>query len=621
MAKIGEYKINNLYSGGYSSFKPNYGENFTGYRATSGSLGLTTDFRTANILQDASTKFSTGVKHIELALVSPEIFDSVPKQQLKEVNRLSKLIGTEVSVHGPVIDTSGISREGGFSEINRESSERKIIETIQRSHEINPNGNILVNFHSAEGIPGTEWKKIPNEKEGFEGQAKRMIAVDRETGQLIPLEEDKKFYPGGVYGGMVEKVGNEYREVPLEKGKIHTPEEILEIHNHSKWDESLNQLIFTKERADEILRKNEFQIRHFLPELNNVRNQQELMERLEKIGPTAKDAYLAYRTAHSYLDDVNLHIKSVFSKAYEFAEKDGDRKTMDKLNEISKDYREELEKAKGDVIGESQAMKKLLFQLKDGSLAPEKFVPIEKFALNQSSKTFGNAAFEGYKKFGDTAPIVAIENPPAGFALSTGEDLKKLVVESRNQFVKKAVEEKNISESEAKRLAEKFIGATWDVGHINMLRSKGLGEEEIIKETEKIAPYLKHVHLSDNFGFEHTELPMGMGNVPFNEIMKKLGQKGYDAKKIIEAGQWWQHFKTAPMNESLEGLGAAFYTSRIAPYWNQSAGFQQGYMTGYGLMLPPVHYETFSSGFSMLPQELGGDRQQGTGGRMGGGKF
>jgi hypothetical protein len=583
-----------------------------------GDLALSTDPRNANVLADASAKFSTGVKHMELEFLSPEIFDSIPKQQLKEINRLNKLIGTSASVHGPVIDTSGISQQG-YSEINRENSERKIVDTIMRSHEIDPNGNVLVNFHSAEGVPGSEWKKIPSAKEGSEGEAKRLIVVDRETGRISAVEGDKKFYPGGIYGGMSEVKGNERVEIPLEVGKFHSPEKILEIQNSTSWDDSLNQLIFTKERADEILRKNEFQIRQLMEDAREARIKGKEKEFLRELTPIQRDAYMALETAQSYLQDVNMHINNAFSKAYEY----GTEEQKQALKEISKRYSknmEEIRKNPVDVVGESQAMRELLFQLKDSSLAPEKFVPVEKFTLEKSSKTFGNAAFEGYKKFGDKAPIVAIENPPAGFGLSTGEDLKNLVVESRNQFVKKAVEEKHISESEAKKLAEKFIGATWDVGHINMLRSKGFGEEEIIKESEKIAPYLKHVHLSDNFGFEHTELPMGMGNVPLNEIMKKLGQKGFEAKKIVEAGQWWQHFKTPPIAESLEGLGASFYTSRTAPYWNQAVGLQQGYMTGYGLMLPSVHYETFGSGFSMLPQELGGDRQQGAGGRMGGGR-
>jgi len=605
MAKGSDYEVKNIYQGGYSSFSPSYGDGFTGYKVTSGSLGLTTDPRTANIIADASTKFSSGAKHMELALVSQEIFDSVPKQHLKEVNQLAKLIGAEVSIHAPVMDAAGITQQG-YSESNRQSSERRISEIIERSHELNPDGNVKVNFHSAEGVPGTEWKKLPDSKKGFEGEANRMVAIDRESGKLIPLEKDIKYYPGGK--------GGEIREV------LNTPEKNLENQNSVSWDNSINQLIFTKERADELLRKNEFQIRHLLSDLQEAKkegkSEEEILSYLS--GPTQKTAYMDLQTVNNYLSEVHKSANSLFSKAYDLAQKDGNEEVLSKLKDISKNYSEELEKNKGDILAESQAMRKLLFELKDDSLAPQQFVPVDKFVVNQSSKTFGNSAFNAYKKFGDKTPIMLIENPPAGFAASTGEDLRILVEKSRKEFAENAVKEKGISEKEAKKLAEKFIGATWDVGHINMLRKHGFSEEQIIKETEKVAPYVKHVHLSDNFGFEHTELPMGMGNVPLKEIMGKLGQKGFDAKKIIEAGQWWQHFRTNPMKESLEGMGASFYTSKIAPYWNQSNGFQQGYFSGYGNMLPQTNYELFGAGFSRLPQELGGNVSNGAGGRMGG---
>ncbi len=174
-----------------------------------------------------------------------------------------------------------------------------------------------------------------------------------------------------------------------------------------------------------------------------------------------------------------------------------------------------------------------------------------------------------------------------------------------------------MSKGEAQRVAEKLIGATWDVGHINMLRKHGFEEKHIIQETEKIAPFVKHVHLSDNFGMEHTELPMGMGNVPMKEIMEKLGKKGFEAKKIIEAGQWWQHMQTSPFQATVEGLGSPMFTTG-GPYWNQGTQLQQGYLGGYGMMLPQINYETFGAGFSQLPIELGGQRGGNTGSRMSG---
>jgi sugar phosphate isomerase/epimerase len=80
------------------------------------------------------------------------------------------------------------------------------------------------------------------------------------------------------------------------------------------------------------------------------------------------------------------------------------------------------------------------------------------------------------------------------------------------------MKEQKLDEAKAEKEAEKLIGITWDVGHINMIRRFGYSEKDVIKEAGKVAPMLKHVHLSDNFGLEHTELPMGMGNVPIKEI-------------------------------------------------------------------------------------------------------
>jgi hypothetical protein len=59
---------------------------------------------------------------------------------------------------------------------------------------------------------------------------------------------------------------------------------------------------------------------------------------------------------------------------------------------------------------------------------------------------------------------------------------------------------------------------------------------------------------------------------------------------------------------------------KMAPYWNQAAGLQEGYFSGYGQMLPEGHYKTWGSGFSMasLPMELGGQMPGAGGSRMSG---
>ncbi len=583
-----EESISNIYPGGTSSFSPTYGSASATYHTPAGDFGIGTDPRSANVLQEVSTKLASGVKQIEIAAVSPEIFDSMPQQQLKEVNRLSKLTGIDVSLHGPVIDTTGIVQQQ-FSETNREASERTILQTLKRSHDLNPNGNVPVNFHSAEGIPGSQLLPPKEREEGRE--AKRLIVVNRETGKMAPLDEEERFYPGG-----------EVRKETL------TPEKRVEILNHSEWDNSISQLIMSKERADEILQQNRPLVEHVEKALATGEIKPETLKHF----PEQKKVWNHVKNAKAYLDDVDLQIRNLFSKAYEYSNKDQKKQ----LKILSDTFKKDLDQNQG-IFGQAEAMHELLHGLKKSRLAPEMHIPIEEFAVDQSSKTFGNAAFESFKKFKDKSPILLIENPPAGFALSTGEDLKKLVKESRNKFIERAKKE-GLSEKEARNQAEKLIGATWDVGHINMLRKQGYEEKDIIKETEAIAPVVKHVHLSDNFGFEHTELPMGMGNVPLKEIMDKLGKKGFEAKKIIEAGQWWQHFKTPPIKETMEAMGSPIYSVGMSPYWNQSIGLQQGYFGGYGEMLPQKNYETFGAGFAQLPGELGGQVQRAGGSRVGG---
>lgn len=605
--KIGGYKIPDIYQGGYSSLDPS--NNYM----TAGTLGMTTDPRTANILQEVSTKLSTGVKQIEISAASPEVFDSMPKQQLKEVNRLSKLTGIDVSLHAPVVDVSGIDPRSGFSESERELSEKKVTEALLRARELDPDGNIPVTFHAAEGIPASQLLPPSERKEG--DNYKRLLVINRETGKIAPLEEEKKFYPGE--GEIKEEVYN--------------PEKNLEVLNHTEWDNTLSQIEFNRVRADEILKDvnpifRELYINWRVSEINPAAVPTSVLNELNNLSAEESEQLRKIHAAATYTDQATKTAIAAFDKAYKNSKTEEEKKL---LGIVSKKYGEMLGIKEGKRTDpksfDPKTQSDALFTLIQGleRVTPEMYVPIEGFAVEKSAQTFGNAAFNSYKKFRDKAPTLVIENPPAGFALSTGEDIKKMVEESRKHFVENATKPTNkgglgMGKSQAKKEAEKIIGATWDVGHINMLRKYGYSEEEIVEETKKVAPYVKHVHLSDNFGFEHTELPMGMGNVPLKKMMEKLGEKGVEAKKVIEAAHWWQHFKTPPFQEVLEAVGSPVYSMKMAPYWNQAAGLQEGYFSGYGQMLPQINYETFGAGFSQLPQELGGQMPGAKGGRMSG---
>ncbi|MCA9487605.1 MAG: sugar phosphate isomerase/epimerase [Nanoarchaeota archaeon] len=634
MAEKRDYSIGEVYQGGYSTLDPKKNEYFTGYNATAGSIGLTTNPQaTFKLSSDFSTKLSSGVKHMELALVSPKFFDNTPKQELKEVTRLAKLTGSEVSVHAPVMDSAGMSRDG-WSESYREMAETKITDYIDRSHEVNPTGNTTVVFHTSDGIPASTWETLGNENE--KRKAKKLLVIDRESGRgIIPLEKETLYYPdlAELKEETISKLNSgtlkpeqitpqHYKKTNLAEGTTFSPERRLQSQNRTQWDNEMKKILFEAEAAEKTLRM-----------VNPIFREKYALLRSKNLDPSTlssseMEEIKKVHFAAEHIEEASLHLKNSFSKAYKLFKEDGNQEAMNELTRLSDSYKNNLG------INDPKSLRSFDPQIQSNAITnfvdtlsgiiPTQFVSLEEFATEKSSQTFGNAAFNAYDKLGDKTPIIAIENPPATeFALSTGEDLRNLVVASRKQFAKRLVSEKGIGKKEADKIAEKHIGATWDVGHINMLRAQGFNEKDIIKESEKIAPYLKHVHLSDNFGLEHTELPMGMGNVPMKEIMEKLGQKGFEAKKIAEAGEWWQIMQKPPIVESFEGLGSPIYTDGVGPFWNQTAGFQQGYMGGYGQMLPTTHFtQLYGAGFSSvsLPKELGGRVGGGAGGRMGGGR-
>lgn len=617
---VGEYRISDIYQGGYSSLDSEKG-NFQGYRVAAGDIGMSTDARTANVLKEVSENIAAGGKVVEISQASSEVFEAIPNDQLKELNRLSKLTGVDMTVHAPVIEASGMTQQG-WSEANREAAERQMNLAVERSHEVNPDGSSPVTFHSTAILPGPEAKMVKKDGKRIV-EIQKMLVINRETGQVQGVEKDARYYPG-----QLDKKTGKPMEVP------HSAEKQIETINESEWDQGLSQSIMYKESADRIITENYALIKGVLQKIEEKRLRGEKFYE-EDLKPDQRDAFRHIQNAEEYLKNTRLNVSGFFNKAYKY----GSPEQKEKLTKLSKKFGDELyiKNSQGKIIYEERDIKKKSDAIQDLMIGiqditdrdpPKIHESLDKFAQDKTTTTFANIALNSYKKFKDKAPIISIENPPAGGGFARGEDLKNIVEISREKFVENATASKSkgglgMSKSTAKKQAEKLLGVTWDVGHINMLRKQGFEKKDIIKETEKVAPFVKHVHLSDNFGFEHTELPMGMGNVPIKEIMGKLGEKGFKGKKIVEALSWWQHFSPGskanpPFKVSLEAMGSPIYAMDMGPQWNQSIGLQQDYLSQQGATLPDVHFQTFGAGFSQVPMELGGQMPGAAGSRTSG---
>jgi len=582
----------NFYSGTASTFQPEYSELFTGYSLAK-KIGVPTSTQTANQIDEVNKLLNQGMKTIELSALSPDIFETIPNEHLKDINRLSKLTGNEMTVHGPMIDPSGFAKEG-WSPYEREEAERRLTDSVIRAHELNPEGNIPVVIH-ASSLPAGEVKK-----------GEMLVAVNQETGQLIPLRKETRYYPEGE--------------------KEYTPEDELRMINKTQWTDHISNLLYYQRYGDEEREKAKAHLAPF---------QEQEMRTGRKIDPKEltiderkllETGEIHQERAQAFYDDVDKKFSGLFHQAWKYGveeeRKDLPEEIREKVRREIKGKLEEIQKKWKDAHSADPEIRAKIYndsisKLREIPIAPQLYKPVEEFALEHSAKTIGNVAFAGYEKFKNTAPIVAVENMFPNMAFSSAEQLSRLINESRKVFVKDAID-KGISISEAEEQAEKLIGATWDIGHLNMLK-KGYPEKDaekmMISQTKEIAPLVKHVHVSDNFGHADTHLPPGMGTVPVKKLMEEMEKKGFSGKQIMEATGFVQHFKVTPYPYILEAMNSPLYTMQASPTWAQARTLYGAYyFSGYGPTLPEQHFGMYGGGFSALPTELGG-QIQGTAGK------
>ncbi|MBS3071460.1 sugar phosphate isomerase/epimerase [Candidatus Pacearchaeota archaeon] len=592
-----------FYSGADYGLDPNHGNPINHYVSTS-SIGSAINPQTANQLKATSDALNTGTKTVEVQMTFAEVAKAIPNQHLEEIHRLKKLVGADLTLHGPMIEPTGINPQGGsWDENQRIQAERQIWEAVERGHKIDPDGNIVVTMHASHSLPEPRTRIINDQGEE---ETTNLYVIDERTGSFGTVPKPKKDY---LFG--------EKKDIDTELNNI----------NEQRWEQKLSEISLPASRG-----------REFIGEVNKIFRDTENTN-TELRGKKAEEIYAKSLTpeGQKFLNDLSpesrkaadqiingmgqgdvyiresyRRLKDAYNEAYEIAEKKDDQKTMDKLGQFREEVAPLMNEYKDDkskIVELSEAISKGV-RILDSVNAPESYKPLDKFAIEKSAETFANVAFKGFEKFGETAPILSIENPPVGMGLTRAEELSELIKQTKEKFVKKAVKELDMTKKEAEKEAEKLIGATWDVGHINMLRQYGYKEEHLKEQFKKMAPFIKHVHLSDNFGMSHSELPMGMGNVPMKEYEKLLSQYGKkveDIKRIIETGDWIQHFgAVSPYGETLSAFGTPVYAASRGSYWNQASGASGGYFAGQGAILPDIHFQTYGTGFSNLPVELGG---------------
>ena len=190
-------------------------------------------------------------------------------------------------------------------------------------------------------------------------------------------------------------------------------------------------------------------------------------------------------------------------------------------------------------------------------------VPISKYAQSKTNDTIARAAMHaldrerkpskeawwgwdvrGGEKF-EKPLFVAIENFFPDVHGGHPDEVRDMVLKSREKFTGLLKSERGMSEEAARKEAESRIKATWDTSHANMWRKyfqpayKGEPMEKMDERFKKWyldkakewkdKNIIGHVHVSDNFGWEDEHVVPGQGNAPIKEfihLMKDKADKG-----------------------------------------------------------------------------------------------
>ena len=174
-------------------------------------------------------------------------------------------------------------------------------------------------FHSAQGIPGSQ-KLPPSEREKLSTIYKKLYIVNRESGRVAPLEEEKEYHPGEE--GVITH--------------IKTPEERIKTLNNTEWDNSLFQVEVNRENAERIIQDVHPVIISRFADLNTGKLHP------EEVLPEEGEQIKKVRSAFEFVQQARLNADTLFSKAYEFAKKDNDEAVLNALQEFSKKYAKEV---------------------------------------------------------------------------------------------------------------------------------------------------------------------------------------------------------------------------------------------------------------------------------------
>ena len=522
-----------------------------------GSYGLgATQTLAGNPLMRTNTAINWGMQSLELGLETNMNLQQaghlaqLGRIERDELIRLAKLNRINLSLHAPHYCTAG----GQGNKI----SETARIKAVQENKQV-------LNFADQIGT-SMKQKHVPivmhsvNQIPGNPMPKEIMYVANRENGNIMPIEKEQVAYPAEYFNKYGLQKGVDYVETGRKGVYDLYPEGKLKIINQEQLQnlkhEEAHTSHYRKIHENELIRAG---IRLVDLESNPEKVRKEQLNKGRKELLDVIDTYQVY--------------------------KDLENKTKHQIQHLRNKYQ------RGNKL--------------------EILTPTDKMAKEYSKKSFVELGMDAYNK--PSKPMIVIEQFSPEHALGDPKQTAELVRDVRTELANQLVRQKGLSRTKAKKEAENLIGMNLDLGHANLWKRYGKTDKDILKDIDEVYPLLKYVHITDNFGDYDAHLPAGWGTAPINQAMKKLKDKGWKGRPMLETfGAPQYGGGSFGVTQSLYGMGSPLVSG--GANWEMAEGtyFEAGYAFTTGPILPDVHFQTYGAGFSGLPYA--------TGGQIGGGK-
>ncbi len=494
------------------------------------------------------TAVHAGASHIELGFmgmgkgsinnptgVTPEL---IGKDKREDIRQFAKVNRVKLSTHASanVIGFTGM-KERAFSEEAREQAQTEVKRAVDFAADVAEGGAVVI--HTGEfprpiiEAPGGKFGILGKERR--EEEAKKAMAglVDKRTGEIMATFTKDIRVPRPV-----QKEGGGYE---LDKeGKI-----IFEEWGYKNFvDESKkpeNKGITAEELFYKALQErqrlySEAEEKRFLEGVDQMGDQLDVFKaRLESIEKQKKkDPEMAKYWAMRYAEEMRA-TPSPGTKKYDDFLKNPQKYLEKGINSYEQELKHRFEAA------EAAGRQRMEIELKLKDTTTLKKHGLDRATL--SIAEMGMYAYEVEKKKNLKRPLfIAPENIFPEQYGGHPEELKHLILESRKKMVS-MLKDKGKTKSEAEKIAQDRIKATFDIGHANTWRKYFQGSDKdfdkwLMKQTDDLikSKVIGHVHLADNFGYHDEHLAPGQGNIPLTKFIKRIKKAGLKDEIIVEPG-------------------------------------------------------------------------------------